>query len=289
MAITKNKPARREFWVGSEVKKEDRMAENRAEVVFLGTGTSVGVPALGCDCEVCTGGNPSNQRTRCSIVVRNSRGNLLVDTPPDLRTQLLREKIGVVHEVLFTHEHADHLFGLDDLRLFPFHLGHPVPLHCEPRVEKRIRHSFDYAFSERPATHPGATPKLEFRSIEPNCSFTVNDIQVLPIRLKHGPRFDVLGFRFGEFAYCTDVNEIPEASLPLLENLKVLVLGALRYRPHPTHFHLEAALEMIQKLKPKKAYLTHLSHDFDHEKVNAELPDGVSLAYDGLRLTFKTS
>ena len=164
-------------------------------------------------------------RTRCSIVVRNSRGNLLVDTPPDLRTQLLREKIGVVHEVLFTHEHADHLFGLDDLRLFPFHLGHPVPLHCEPRVEKRIRHSFDYAFSEKPATHPGATPKLEFRSIEPNCSFTVNDIQVLPIRLKHGPRFDVLGFRFGEFAYCTDVNEIPEASLPLLENLKVLVLG----------------------------------------------------------------
>ena len=124
-----------------------------SEVIFLGTGTSVGVPALGCDCSVCKSPNSKNQRTRCAIMIRASEGNLLIDTPPDLRTQLLREKISIVHQVLYTHEHADHLFGLDDLRLFPFHLGHPVPLFCEERVEQRIRHSFDYAFSNVKPTH----------------------------------------------------------------------------------------------------------------------------------------
>lgn len=255
-----------------------------SEVIFLGTGTSVGVPALGCDCSVCNSPNSKNQRTRCAIMIRASEGNLLIDTPPDLRTQLLREKISIVHQVLYTHEHADHLFGLDDLRLFPFHLGHPVPLFCEERVEQRIRHSFDYAFSNVKPTHPGATPQLEFRRIQPFEEFNVLGMSVQPLRLKHGPRFDVLGFRIGNFAYCTDVNEIPEETIAALTGVETLVLGALRYRPHPTHFHLDAAVAVSREINANKTYLTHLSHDFDHEKVEAELPSGISLAYDGLRL-----
>lgn len=258
------------------------------EVIFLGTGTSVGVPALGCDCDVCTSEDPRNQRTRCAIVIRTQQGHLLIDTPPDLRTQLLREKIPLVHQVLYTHEHADHLFGLDDLRLFPFHLGHPVPLCCEERVEQRIRHSFDYAFSSVKPTHPGATPKLEFRRIFPYKEFDVMGLKVLPLRLKHGPRFDVLGFRIGNFAYCTDVNEIPPETIAALHGVETLVLGALRYRPHPTHFHLEAAVAVAREIDARITYLTHLSHDFDHAKVEADLPDGISLAFDGLRLTLET-
>lgn len=270
--------------VENDVSTELESDLRSAEVVFLGTGTSVGVPALGCSCKVCTSSDPRNQRTRCAIVFRTPKGNLLVDTPPDLRTQLLREKIGLIHGVAYTHEHADHLFGLDDLRLFPFHLGHPVPLHCEQRVEKRIRHSYDYAFSDHAPTHPGAAPQLEFKRITPYETTEICGLSVQPVRVKHGPRFDVLGFRVGNFAYCTDVKEFPDRTLDSLQDLDVLVLGALRFRPHPTHLHLEEAIEVARKLNPKQTYLTHLSHDFDHGAVEAELPERISLAYDGLRL-----
>jgi phosphoribosyl 1,2-cyclic phosphate phosphodiesterase len=253
------------------------------QMILLGTGTSVGVPTLGCDCPVCAGGDPRNQRTRCAAILGLPQGNLLIDTPPDLRQQLLRESIGMVHAVLFTHEHADHIFGLDDLRLFPFALGHPVPLYCEPEVEMRIRHSFDYAFSTVTHTHPGAVPQLEPRSL------TLDPVSVLgqpiqPLRLMHGPRFKVLGFRFGNVAYCTDTNFIPEESLQLLEGLDTLVLGALRQRPHPTHFHLEAALGIVERLRPRVTYLTHTSHELDYHQTNAELPEHVRMAYDGLRI-----
>lgn len=249
----------------------------------MGTGTSVGVPALGCGCKVCLSDDPFNQRTRCSVAVGLPEGNLLIDTSPDMRSQLLREKIGLVHAVLYTHEHADHIFGLDDLRLFPFYLGKNVPLYCEKQVEKRIRHSYDYAFSSIPDTHAGATPNLEFHSIttEP---FELLGTRIIPIRLQHGPRFEVLGFRIGNIAYCTDTSSIPDASMKLLENLDVLILDSLRYRPHITHLHLDASVEIAQKLKPKKTYFTHIAHDFDHKTVNAELPDTIELAYDGLRI-----
>lgn len=253
-------------------------------VVFLGTGTSVGVPAIGCGCHVCRSDDPRNNRTRCAIVFRLPQGNLLVDTPPDLRTQLLREDIGLIHSVLFTHEHADHLFGLDDLRLFPFRLQAPVPLYCSDEVEARIRHSYDYAFKDRPQTHPGATPRLTFETIDDD-AFDVLGYRVQPVPLKHGPHFDVLGFRMGDFAYCTDTNHIPESSMARLRNLDTLVLGALRFSPHPTHFSIEDALSVIDELKPRRAYLTHLSHDVDHGPVEEQLPDNVMLAHDGLRLT----
>ncbi|MEM9589536.1 MAG: MBL fold metallo-hydrolase [Planctomycetota bacterium] len=253
------------------------------EVIFLGTGTSVGVPALGCDCEVCTSGNPRNNRTRCSILFQLGEHRILVDTPPDLRTQLLREGIGLVHAVLFTHEHADHLFGLDDLRLFPFKLGQPVPLYCRQLVEQRIRKSFDYAFSDRPATHPGSTPQLVFETIDDE-TFEVFGHKFTPIPLKHGPYFEVLGFRLGDFAYCTDTNHIPETSLEKLHGLDTLVIDALRYKQHPTHFSVDEAVEISQKLQPRRTLLTHACHDLDHDQVNAALPDGIDLAYDGLRV-----
>lgn len=210
-------------------------------------------------------------------------GNLLIDTPPDLRTQLIRENIGIVDSVLFTHEHADHIFGLDDLRLFPFRLGGPVPLYCEPQVEKRIRHSFDYAFRKGPQTHPGAQPSLEPRQIglEP---FDVLGGHVRPLRLLHGPHYEVLGFRIGNVAYCTDTNFIPEASFETLAGCEFLILDTLRAEPHPTHLHIAAALEIIQRVAPRQAYLTHISHDLDYDATNASLPESVELAYDGMRL-----
>ena len=208
---------------------------------------------------------------------------LLIDTPPDLRFQLLRENLGVAHSVLFTHEHADHLMGLDDLRLFQFYLDGPVPLYCEPKVEEHIRQTFAYAFSSVEATHRGAAPQLEFHSIGDR-PFSVLGQQVVPIHLQHGPRFTTLGFRFGNVAYCTDVKEIPAASLPLLEGLDTLVLDALRYRPHVTHMNIEEALAVVEKLRPRQTYFTHIAHELDHDVVNRELPVGVELAYDGLRI-----
>jgi phosphoribosyl 1,2-cyclic phosphate phosphodiesterase len=258
-----------------------------AEVVFLGTGTSVGVPALGCNCEVCCSEDPRNNRTRCAIVVKLADSTILVDTPPDLRTQLLREKIPLVHSVIYTHEHADHLFGLDDLRLFPFRLGAPVPLYCDEQVEHRIRKSFDYAFSDRELTHPGAAPRLEFRRIAAGETFRVQGVEVVPIPLKHGPHFNVLGFRFGDFAYCTDTNEIPEESMRLLQGLDTFVVGALRVSPHPTHFSLDEAIQVSKELKPKRTYLTHVSHQLDYQATNKILPEGIELAYDGLRLSIQ--
>ena len=256
---------------------------NMSEVIFLGTGTSVGVPALGCHCDVCTSPDPRNNRTRCAIVVNLPGGTLLIDTPPDLRTQLLREKIDLVHSVVYTHEHADHLFGLDDLRLFPFRLGAAVPLYCTDEVERRIRHSYDYAFAESAVTHPGARPQLEIRNIDPGQPFEVLGQTLVPIPMKHGPNFDVLGFRIGSFAYCTDTNSIGESSLALLDGVETFVVGALRYKPHPTHYCVQEAVEVANVIGAKQTYLTHVGHDIDHQPACDSLPDGIDIAYDGLR------
>jgi len=255
----------------------------RGRMVLLGTGTSVGVPCLGCGCDVCTGGHPRNQRTRTSAILGLPEGNLLIDTSPDLRTQLLREKIGLVHAVVYTHEHADHLHGLDDVRLFPFILGHPIPLYATTTVQERIRRVFDYAFTDREPTHAGAVPQLELRSIDHE-PFQVLGSNVIPIPLIHGPHCRVLGFRFGNIAYCTDTNRIEPSSLGLLRGLDILILDALRVRPHATHFSVEEALEVIEELRPKQAYLIHLSHELDYTTFYRHLPENVHLAYDGLEL-----
>jgi phosphoribosyl 1,2-cyclic phosphate phosphodiesterase len=252
-------------------------------MILLGTGTSVGVPAIGCGCPVCASTNPRNNRTRSGAILGLPNGNLLIDTSPDLRHQLLRENIGAVDAVVFTHEHADHVHGLDDLRLFPFLLGHPVPLFCEPKVEARIRKAFDYAFVDREPTHQGAVPQLQFVSIH-EAPFEALGSIIQPIPMAHGPYCDVLGFRIGNVAYCTDTNFIPETSMALLHGLDVLVLDALRYTPHATHFSVEQALAVVDQLRPKMTYLTHTSHDLEYGQANASLPGHVKLAYDGLRL-----
>jgi phosphoribosyl 1,2-cyclic phosphate phosphodiesterase len=255
------------------------------QLIFLGTGTSVGVPSIGCGCATCASTNPKNQRLRCALVLGLPEGNLLIDSPPDLRTQLLRERIGLIHAILYTHDHADHLFGLDDLRIFPHYLGHSLPTYCEEFVEGRIRKSFDYAFAPGAADLGTSVPQLDFQRIttEP---FDLLGQRVVPIRLIHG-RFQVLGFRFGNVAYCTDTSEIPAPSRALLQGLDVLILDALRQRPHPSHFSLDEAIALASQLKPKRTLFTHMSHDIEHEATNATLPPGMELAYDGLRIALK--
>lgn len=265
-----------------------QLEDGHGELVFLGTGTSVGVPVLGCKCDVCKGGKPRNQRTRSSVLFRLPAGNLLVDTSPELRLQLLRQGIDRVDAVVYTHEHADHLHGMDDLRLFPFQLGHPVPIYCEEKVETRIRRIFDYAFSELPETHPGSVPRLELRRIG-NDAFEVLGQQVQPIPLRHGVKFNVLGFRIGSLAYCTDMTEVYPSGLPHLEGLDVLIVGALRAAPHPTHMSIDEAIALIDRLKPKQAYLTHTSHELDYDLANENLPPHIRMAYDGLRIPFSLS
>ncbi len=253
------------------------------QLVFLGTGTSHGVPVIGCGCATCSSPNPRDRRTRCGLVLGLPEGNLLVDSPPDLRMQLLREGIGIAHAVLYTHGHADHLFGLDDLRIFALYLEDDLPVYCDQQVERQIRRVFDYAFD--PATRKyaaGGVPRLVFRPMtgEP---LEVLGARVIPIPLRHG-RYDVWGYRFGDVAYCTDTNEIPASSMALLEGLDVLVLDCLRRRPHATHFSLDEAIETARRLAPKRTLFTHMCHDLAHEPTNAALPPGMELAYDGLRI-----
>ncbi len=257
---------------------------DRGQLVFLGTGTSHGVPVIGCPCPVCTSELPENQRTRSSVVLALPEGNLLIDTAPELRLQLVRERIGRIDAVCYTHEHADHLNGLDDLRIFPYFLKHDLPVYCDETVERRIRTVFDYAFNPAFRKIPaGGVPRLELHRIEPYRPFEVLGATIVPIRQLHG-RFETLGFRIGPFAYCTDVKKIPPESQPYLEGVETLVLGCLRHEPHETHMNLEEALEVVDRFRPKRTFFTHISHRFEHRRISRELPTGVELAYDGLRV-----
>ena len=259
--------------------------EQHGELILLGTSTSVGVPMIGCDCPVCTSTNPKNHRTRTGVAVQTPNGTFLIDTPPELRLQLVRENIPLVHAAVFTHSHADHIFGLDDLRICGYRLKGPVALYCEEPVEQQIRQSFNYAFVERdPKAHHFARPNLEFERIGLD-PFEVLGQKLTPIRLLHG-LLPVLGFRLGDVAFCTDVNQIPDESWPLLEGLDVLILDALRDEPHPTHFGIDEALEVVERVKPRQTFFTHVSHSLEYDATNARLPDGVELAYDGLRIPF---
>ncbi len=241
---------------------------------------------IGCACPVCTSDDPRNRRYRASVLIRTRRGNLLIDTTPELRLQLLRAKIDLVHAVLYTHYHADHLFGLDDVRLFPLRLQGPLPIYCTDEVEEVIRQAFSYAFHPAGEDLPaGVLPKLTFRRIDTQ-PFEVLGETVTPIPLVHG-RFRTLGFRIANVAYCTDVSAVPDSSWPLLENLDVLVIDALRPgRPHPAHLTLEEALGVVERVRPRQTYLTHMSHSMDYEHLLRILPQHVAPAYDGLSFTF---
>ncbi len=261
------------------------ISTSRRELILLGTGTSHGVPIIGCHCAVCTSTDPRNNRTRTGVAVQTGTGTFLIDTPPEMRIQLIRERIDLAHAVVYTHSHADHLFGLDDLRLFGYRLKQAIPLYCEEIVENQIRAAYSYAFAPfDPELHYGAIPQLELRRIGLN-PFELLGVQVIPIRLIHG-KLPVLGFRVGNVAFCTDVSFIPDESWPLLEGLDVLVIDALRDEPHATHFGIPQALAAIERVKPRRSYLTHVSHNLEYCETNARLPKGVELSYDGLRIPF---
>ncbi|MFM8275200.1 MAG: MBL fold metallo-hydrolase [Gemmata sp.] len=253
---------------------------------FLGTGTSMGVPMLGCDCHVCTSTNPKNHRFRCSVLIGTPRGNILIDTSPEMRLQLLRENVKLINAVVYTHYHVDHLFGLDDLRIFPLKLQGDLPVYCTEEVEGVIRQAFAYVFAPGSEEVPlGLLPRLDLRRIT-EAPFEVLGERFTPIPLIHG-RFNVFGFRIGNVAYCTDVSAIPERSWPLLEGLDVFVVDALRPgKPHPSHFSVEQALEAVARVKPGRAYLTHMAHTLEYDELRRALPAGVEPAYDGLRFAF---
>lgn len=251
------------------------------KLIFLGTGTSHGVPIIGCKCPTCTSHNPKNRRMRCSAVLGLPEGNLLIDTAPELRLQLLSQDIGLVHAVLYTHAHADHLFGLDDLRLFSRYLGRDVPIYCEKHVEEQIRMSFGYAFNPITRNYPaGGVPRLEFQEVTEEPLEILGE-RITPIRIEHGqdPAF---GYRIGDLAYCTDVKRFPAESEALLQGLDTLILDCLRPEPHATHLGLEEAVETAQRLGARRTFFTHMGHQLEHEETNRRLPPNIRLAYDGL-------
>jgi phosphoribosyl 1,2-cyclic phosphate phosphodiesterase len=249
-------------------------------LTFLGTGTSHGIPVAGCGCPVCLSQDSRNKRTRSSLLVESSGRVILIDTATELRLQAIREGIKTIDAVLYTHSHADHVHGIDDLRIFCYR--GPIPVYGAPRTLREIKHRFDYIFRP-PRQKGGGIPRLLLHPARPP-AFSACGIPVTVIPIKHG-RLDIYGYRIGDMAYLTDCSGIPDASRPLLEGLRVLVLGALRGRPHPTHFSIEEALAEIRRIKPGMAYLTHFCHDIDHETIKKELPPWAAPSYDGLQVS----
>lgn len=248
------------------------------KVTILGSGTSHGVPMIGCHCAVCTGKNPKNRRNRAAALLQFDGRNILIDTTPELRHQALAAGLERVDAVLFTHQHADHVCGFDDLRRFCNLQKSLIPCYGNAATMARLQYMFDYASTD-PKSAFFDIPVVSFNVVEE--PFELFGRRVTPVAVEHG-RWGCTGYRLGGFAYCTDVRTIPPASLELLRGVETLVLGALRHRPHPTHMTIEQALGVVAALRPRRTYLTHLAHDLDHETTNAALPAGVELAYDGL-------
>jgi phosphoribosyl 1,2-cyclic phosphate phosphodiesterase len=249
------------------------------KITILGSGTSHGVPMIGCLCRVCTSTDPRDKRTRPSIVVGIGERNILIDTSPELRLQLVANGILHIDSVLYTHGHADHVHGVDDLRRFNEQIHGPVPVYGDRDLLKDLERRFPYIFAHQFVG--GGIPSLELHEI--TGPFDLYGQHIVPVPVWHG-RTPVLGFRFGRFAYVTDTSEIPEQSMALLGGLDVLILDALRIEPHPTHFNFAQALEVVSILRPKRTYFTHLTHTTLHAETEPTLPEGVFLAYDGLRL-----
>jgi phosphoribosyl 1,2-cyclic phosphate phosphodiesterase len=251
------------------------------QVTFLGTGTSQGIPMIACECHVCKSKDPRDQRLRVSIHVEIEGKSLIVDTGPDFRQQILREGIMHVDAIIYTHEHKDHTAGMDDIRGFNYAQKSSIPLYGQQNVIDQLKREFAYVFDEN--KYPGV-PEIEVHYIE-NKPFAIEGVSIIPIKVGHY-FLDILGFRFGDFTYITDANHIAEEELEKAKGSKVLVINALRKTAHVSHFTLAEALEVIEKIKPEKAYITHLSHMMGlHADVQKELPPHVFLAEDGLKLT----
>lgn len=252
------------------------------KVTFLGTGTSQGVPIIACQCAVCLSDNAKDKRLRSSIMFSYNNKNILVDTGPDFRQQMLQHQFKHLDAILFTHAHRDHVSGLDDIRGFNFAMKKSIDVFCEPMVEQAIRREFYYAFQE--PKYPGV-PEMNLFEIGTN-AFELFEKTVTPIRVFHH-KLPVLGFRIDDFVYITDANSIPESEYEKLKDCNVLVLNALRHEQHISHFTLNEAINIVNRVKPKQAYFTHISHQLGfHNQVNKQLPPNMFLAYDGLTLNF---
>ncbi len=249
-------------------------------VTFLGTGTSTGVPVVGCLCAVCTSDDVRNRRLRQSVKIESEGSHFLIDTTPDLRLQLLRDPIPRLDFILFTHSHSDHLMGLDDIRPFNFRQREPVAAFANPATAKAIRRAFGYIWADTQLG--GGKPQLELHEVEE--PFTHRGIPITPLPVSHG-EWTILGYRIGGFAYITDTNGIPEETMELLRGVDTLALDGLRIAPrHPTHFTIDEAVAAAQRIGARETWLIHLTHEVDHATVEARLPAGIRLAYDGLRL-----
>ena len=266
-----------------------------ATLTFLGTGTSMGVPTLGCNCAVCRSavtpppeGDPRNRRTRPSVVINwgpeTQKHGVLIDTGPDFHHQAIRENIRRIDAVFYTHPHADHILGMDDLRPLTFSLASPLPLYSDDTTADAIERVFDYTF--RPPTRGTTIARVRIhRFTSPEEEIELFGATFRRIPVNHG-KLSISGYRFGSAAYLTDMSSLPETSIAQLQNLDILILDALRHDPHPTHSNVENSLKLVDQLKPKRAFFTHMGHDLDHAATDAMLPTHVRLAYDGLKLTF---
>ena len=250
-------------------------------LTFLGTGTSFGVPQIGCGCAVCRSTDPRDKRSRSGALVEAGGSTILIDTPPELRLQLIAGGITRVDAVVYTHEHADHTSGIDDLRMFSVRQRRALPIYGPPETLERLRTSFGYIFDDVRPYEGTSKPSLELHGLEPDRPVEVAGVEVLPLAFRHG-HLRVYGYRIGALAYITDVKAIPAAERDRLRGLEVLALNALWWRPHPTHLSIAEAVQTAQALGARRTYLTHLTHETGHAELAAQLPEGIFPAYDGL-------